>query len=43
MASPTKQTSLVRKRKVAKQGRKRKAKQRSEGSTQSPAELFGDK
>ena len=43
MASPAKKQKLIRKRKTAAQGKKRKAKQRSEGSTKSPAELFGDK
>ncbi len=43
MASPTKQTELIRERKKSNQGKKRKAKDRNQGSTKSAAELFGDK
>lgn len=43
MASPTKVTSFRRKRKLAKMGRKRKAKLRSQGTTRSQKALFGDK
>ncbi len=42
MSSPDKQTSSVRERKEAKRGKKRKAKIRREGTTQSAAQLFGD-
>jgi hypothetical protein len=43
MASKTKHTELVRKHKLVRQGIKRKAKLRNEGSTKSKKELFGDK
>jgi hypothetical protein len=43
MASPTKKTTRIRKQKLAAKGRKRKAKQRTQGSTKSKAALFGDK
>ncbi len=43
MASKTKKTELIRKRKVSNQGGKRKAKLRSEGTTRTAKELFGDK
>ena len=43
MASPTKKTRKIRRRKEAKKGRKRKAALRSNGTTKSAAELFGDK
>lgn len=43
MASPTKKTSKIRKQKLASKGNKRKAKQRTQGSTKSKKELFGDK
>ncbi len=43
MASPTQQTELIRKRKKSGQGKKRKAKNRTEGTTKTPEELFGDK
>ena len=43
MASATKKTDRIRKVKLAKQGKKRKAKERTQGSTKSAAELFGDK
>lgn len=43
MPSPDKQTSAIRERKQAKSGKKRKAKIRREGTTQSAAQLFGDK
>ncbi|MCB0366489.1 MAG: hypothetical protein H6624_20035 [Bdellovibrionaceae bacterium] len=42
MASPTKKTSRVRKMKLATKGRKRKAKNRTQGTTKSKEELFGD-
>ena len=42
MASPTKQTESIRKRKKTAQGRKRKAAIRNNGTTKSAAELFGD-
>lgn len=43
MASPTKKTRKNRKRKEANRGKKRKAEAKSNGTTQSYAELFGDK
>lgn len=43
MASPTKRTGIIRKRKKTAQGRKRKSELRNQGSTKSAAELFGDK
>ncbi len=42
MASATQQTTTIRKRKRAGKGAKRKAQLRSQGSTKSQAELFGD-
>ena len=42
MASPTQITRKRRKMKKANQGKTRKRKNRSEGTTQSKAELFGD-
>ncbi len=42
MASDAKQTSRIRRRKRAMQGRKRKAKNLNQGTTQSKAALFGD-
>ncbi len=42
MASPTKKTKRIRKRKKAGQGQKRKGKLRQEGTTLTQAELFGD-
>jgi hypothetical protein len=42
MASPTKITKFRRKRKIAKQGRKRKAALRTKGTTPSKKTLFGD-
>jgi len=42
MASPTKITTFRRKRKLAKKGRKRKAKLRTKGTTRSKKTLFGD-
>ncbi len=42
MASPTQQTQLKRKRRDSKMGQARKAKNRNEGTTKSPEELFGD-
>jgi hypothetical protein len=42
MASPTKITEFRRKRKLSKQGKKRKAKVRREGSTKSKSTLFGE-
>ena len=43
MASKTKRTETIRQRKRSTSGRKRKAKLRSEGTTRSAKELFGDK
>jgi hypothetical protein len=43
MASKTKRTEKRRERKVASQGKKRKASLRTKGSTKSPKTLFGDK
>jgi len=43
MASATKRTSRIRKVKLAKKGKVRKAKERNHGSTQSYEKLFGDK
>jgi len=43
MASPTKKLTKIRKVKLAGKGKKRKAKLRSQGTTKSQAELFGDK
>lgn len=37
------QTNIIRERKKSNQGKKRKAKLRTNGSTKSDAELFGDK
>lgn len=42
MASATKRTTRIRKVKLAKKGKVRKAKNRNEGTTKSPAKLFGD-
>lgn len=42
MASPTRITEFRRKRKLSKQGRKRKASVRREGTTKSTSELFGE-
>jgi len=42
MASATKVVCNIRKAKVKKQGQKRKAKARNQGTTKSAAELFGD-
>lgn len=42
MASKTKKTEFRRERKQSKAGRKRKAKNRNQGTTKSPKELFGD-
>ncbi len=42
MASATKQTTTIRKRKRAGKGNKRKAQIRNQGTTQSQTELFGD-
>jgi len=42
MASATKKLKIIRKRKVSKQGKSRKAKLRAQGSTQSYSQLFGD-
>jgi len=42
MASKTKKTKFRRKRKKQKQGRVRKAANRSKGTTRSKKELFGD-
>lgn len=43
MASKTQKLELIRKHKVAKAGKVRKAKLRNGGSTKSKKELFGDK
>jgi hypothetical protein len=43
MASKTKKLELIRDRKRASTGRKRKAALRTKGSTKSAKELFGDK
>ena len=43
MASRTKRTDSIRRRKQTTQGKKRKAALQSKGTTRSPAELFGDK
>lgn len=43
MASAAKQTQTIRKQKRAKKGNKRKAQLRNNGTTRTPAELFGDK
>jgi hypothetical protein len=43
MASKTKKTEFRRRRKLSKQGRKRKAKNRNQGTTKSHKALFGDK
>ena len=42
MASATKKLKRIRKVKLAKQGNKRKAKERNQGTTKSAAVLFGD-
>lgn len=42
MASKTKKTEFRRRRKKAAQGTKRKAKNRTQGTTRSKKELFGD-
>lgn len=42
MASPTKITEFRRKRKLSKQGRKRKATVRRVGTTKSSSALFGE-
>ncbi len=42
MASPTKQTKVIRKRKKTKAGNKRKAKIRNQGSTPTQSTLFKD-
>lgn len=43
MASKTKRTELIRKRKVTNAGKERKRQARSAGTTKSQKELFGDK
>ena len=43
MASATKKIRRRRKVKLSKQGKRRKAKERTQGSTQSYKKLFGDK
>ena len=40
MASPTKQTKVIRRRKRTRQGKKRKIKLRNEGTTLSAKKLF---
>lgn len=42
MASSTRKTEKNRKRKLSKQGTKRKASVRTQGTTKSKEELFGD-
>ncbi|MGE0764329.1 MAG: hypothetical protein AB7N80_13695 [Bdellovibrionales bacterium] len=42
MASPTRITEFRRKRKLSKQGRKRKAAVRAKGTTKSKSALFGE-
>ena len=42
MASKTKKLETIRKHKLVRQGVKRKAKLRNEGSTKTKKELFGD-
>lgn len=42
MASKTKKLELIRKHKQARQGAKRKASERTKGSTKSKKELFAD-
>ncbi len=42
MASPTKKTRKIRKRKEAQKGKTRKAKLRKNGTTKTAVELFGD-
>ena len=43
MASKTQKTESVRRHKRVTQGKKRKAKVRTQGTTKSPKVLFGDK
>ena len=43
MASKTKRTELIRRRKAGRAGHKRKASLSTKGTTRSAAELFGDK
>ncbi len=43
MASKTQKTETIRRRKKVSQGSKRKAQERTKGTTRSQAELFGDK
>lgn len=43
MASPTKKTKLIRKRKEANKGKDRKRVIKSNGTTKTAADLFGDK
>ena len=42
VGSDSKQTSTIRNKKDANKGKRRKAKLRTEGTTRTPAELFGD-
>lgn len=42
MASPSKRTDIIRKRKQASGGSKRKAKDRNKGTTPTEVQLFGD-
>ncbi len=42
MASPTKKTKIIRKKKKANAGKVRKAKNRNQGTTRSKNELFGE-
>lgn len=42
MASPTKKTEIIRKRKKSRAGHKRKAQVCNQGTTKTAAQLFGD-
>ena len=42
MASKTRRTKIIRKRKLVRKGVKRKAKLRSQGTTKTDKELFGE-
>ncbi len=42
MASATHRTKKIRNKKLSTKGKKRKAKNRNQGTTESEAELFGD-
>ncbi len=43
MASATKRTEIKRKKKLSTKGKKRKAKNRNQGTTPKASKLFGDK